>query len=72
MGRVRRAIATALLLCGALLQPACSNGPSETAQGVLGNGTSSSASQTSKKFWDRCLGSQCQPMNDDERPKKSQ
>jgi hypothetical protein len=56
-----------------LLQPACSNGPSETAQGVLGNGTSSSASQTSKKFWDRCLGSQCQPMNDDDgRPKKSQ
>jgi hypothetical protein len=49
------------------MQSGCSNG--FTSDG----GSAPSASETSKKFWDRCLGTQCPPMNsDDDAPKRKQ
>ena len=56
----RKLSATVLLLACAAIQPACKNG--FTAQG----GSAPSASEASKKFWDRCIGTQCPPMNSDE------
>ena len=56
-----------LLLACVVMQSGCSNG--FTSDG----GSAPSASETSKKFWDRCLGTQCPPMNsDDDAPKRKQ
>lgn len=67
MRRARKLTVTAMFLACAALQPACTN--AFTADGA----TASSASETSKKFWDRCLGTQCPPMNsDDDAPKRKQ
>lgn len=71
MHRAPKFVATALILAAAALQPACSNDPSSS--GILGNAANSSASQTSKKFWDRCINTECPPMNEDDgRAKKAQ
>ena len=64
MHRARKLAVTTLLLASAAIQPACSNGFGAT-------GPSESASATSKKFWDRCLGTQCPPMNAEDRPPKT-
>jgi len=69
MHRAPKLVVTALLLAAAALQPACSNDASDP--GILGNAVSSSASTTSKKFWDRCLSDQCPPMNEDDGKPKS-
>jgi hypothetical protein len=61
-----RLIAVALLLNGVHALSACSNGD----QGPLGSVTNSSASTTSKKFWDRCVNGECPPMDTDDKPKK--
>jgi hypothetical protein len=71
MRRAPKFVATALILAAAALQPACSN--DSGSPGILGNAANSSASQTSKKFWDRCINTECPPMNEDEgRAKKPQ
>ena len=71
MHRTPKFVATALILAAAALQPACSNDASSP--GILGNAANSSSSQTSKKFWDRCINSECPPMNEnDPQPKKAQ
>ena len=72
MHRVSRIAVAALLLVGAAMLAACSNGEAGGA-GLLGGGTSTPAAQTSKKFWDRCIQTECPPMNEDDgRPKKQQ
>ena len=59
MHRTRKIAAAALLVASAVGLGACGNS--------FGADT---ASSTSKKFWDRCLGTQCPPMNsDDDAPK---
>jgi hypothetical protein len=66
MHRARKLAVTVLLLACAAMQPACSNG-------FTADGPAPSASETSKKFWDRCLGTQCPPMNsDDGAPKRKE
>jgi len=65
MRRARELVGAVLLLVCAVMQSGCSSG--FTAEG------GSSASDTSKKYWDRCLGAQCPPMNaDDDAPKRKQ
>jgi hypothetical protein len=63
---ISRRMAIALLLTGASALPACSNGD----QGPLGSVTSSSASSSSKKFWDRCINGECPPMDSEDKPQK--
>ena len=66
MQRARKLAATAVILTCAAVQAACSNG-------FGASGASEAASSTSKKFWDRCLGTQCPPMNsEDEAPKSKE
>jgi hypothetical protein len=62
---ISRRMAIALLLTGADGLSACSNGD----QGPLGSVTNSSASSSSKKFWDRCINGECPPMETDDKPK---
>jgi hypothetical protein len=71
MHKASRDVVAGLLLMGAAMLGACSNG--EGGAGLLGGGTQTPAAQTSKKFWDRCIQTECPPMNEDDgRPKKQQ
>jgi len=63
---ISRRMVIALLVTGADALSACS---SNGDQGPLGSATNSSASSTSKKFWDRCINGECPPMETDEKPK---
>jgi hypothetical protein len=62
---ISRRVAIALLLTDAGALSACSSGD----QGPLGSVTNSSATSTSKKFWDRCINGECPPMDADVKPK---
>ncbi len=59
MSRVSRLVAMGLLLACAVLQAACSL-----------NGDSSAQPFDARKYWDRCLGAQCPPMDEGDARKK--
>ncbi len=61
MNRASRFVATALLLVGSAMQTACGNSIGAESAGQ---------SFDARKYWDRCLGTQCPPMDETDARKK--